>query len=174
MTRRTYHHSPPGLWASTEHGHIHGPQVAAGESLRTSRRGIAPMQASFSAGAIGRPVDTVGPDRQAWFTVSNEPLTPSCCVPVVLRRVRQPSQLFRFSRPLIRPESIFPMTSISERNCRCWAPPIKPRRWASSINGIHSWAEPRAIVKKFLRSALVNRPLPSARLVEMETLARFS
>ena len=40
--------------------------------------------------------------------------------------------------------------------------------------GTHSWADPRAITKKFLRSAFVNRPFPSAKFVAMERAARFN
>ena len=39
---------------------------------------------------------------------------------------------------------------------------------ANSRTGTHSCTEPRAIPKKFRRSALVNRPLPSALFAEME------
>ena len=39
---------------------------------------------------------------------------------------------------------------------------------------MHSDAEPRAMTKKFRRSAFVKRPLPSAMLAEMETKARMS
>jgi hypothetical protein len=51
---------------------------------------------------------------------------------------------------------------------------INPRRRATSISGTHSYTEPRAIVKKFFRSGLMNRPFPSARLVAIENAARLS
>ena len=48
---------------------------------------------------------------------------------------------------------------------------MNPRCRAISISGTHSCAEPRAVMKEFLRSGLVNRPFPSAKVVAIESAA---
>ena len=68
----------------------------------------------------------------------------------------------------MRPLTILAMTSIRSRNAACRTSSMNPLRRANSNSGTHSWAEPRAMMKKFLRSALVKRPLPSARLVAID------
>ena len=64
------------------------------------------------------------------------------------------AQTWRFNSPLIKPLIILAMTSIRPRRLE-WQPSSRnPLRRASSSNGTHSWAEPRATMKKFFRSAL--------------------
>lgn len=60
------------------------------------------------------------------------------------------------------------------RKARCLATANKLQRRATSNSGTHSCTEPRAIIKEFLRSGLVNRPLPSAKFAAMESAARCS
>lgn len=48
---------------------------------------------------------------------------------------------------------------------------VTPRRCEISSSGTHCWTVPRAIVKKFLRSGLVKRPLPSARFEAKDSAA---
>jgi len=91
---------------------------------------------------------------------------------LVERRI--PIQVFRLSTPWMRPESILAISSNSVLNSACLDGVMKPRRLASSSRGTHSCTDPRAMVKKFLRSAFVKRPLPSAIFVEIDSAARLS
>lgn len=84
------------------------------------------------------------------------------------------SRVRRFSSPLINPASIRETSSSRALSCNCSSPWSCPRQRASFSSGTDSCSEPRAIVKKLRRSALVKRPLPSARLVLMERAARLS
>jgi len=50
----------------------------------------------------------------------------------------------------------------------------EPGQVANSSKGTHSCTEPRAMMKKCLRSDFVNRPLPSAMLADIDSEARLS
>ncbi len=62
-------------------------------------------------------------------------------------------QAFRLSRPWIRLESIFAISSNLVRNSECLNGVMKPRRKATSSSGMHSCVDPRAMVKKLVHPA---------------------
>jgi len=80
----------------------------------------------------------------------------------------------RLSRPLISPLIILALISRRSFRAAAWASYTSLRRRPISRIRTHSWAEPRAMVKKCLRSGLVKRPFPSAGFVAIERAARFS